>query len=186
MPAGRKKNATSNDTTNSQDNTTTDTENVAVNETVPQQFLESGLVGQTQWFKIKRCFGLIRVLSEGEYKGKDIFVHMSNINSDGFKYLATGEVVQFDLMPSDQEDHEYYAANVNSVYGAKLVCDLKTEKRSENEEYWNTVNNNGRRNDGRRNDGRNDERRNDGRRGGRGGRGRGGGRGNNSSTSNRV
>lgn len=125
--------------------------------------LEKGLVGQTQWFRTKFCYGSIKVLSDGKYNGKDIFVHMSNINSDGFKYLSLGEVVQFDLMPSSEEGHEYYAANVSGVLGAKLVCDLKAEKRSENEEHWNKVGGDGKKEGGRRGDSR--------------GRGRGRGRG---------
>ena len=48
--------------------------------------------GTVKWFSNKKGYGFIA--HEG---GKDIFVHYSSINSDGFKTLSEGESVTFEV-----------------------------------------------------------------------------------------
>jgi cold shock protein len=50
-------------------------------------------VGKVKWFNSKKGYGFIR-LNEGD---QDIFVHYTSIKGDGFKSLAEGEEVQFEL-----------------------------------------------------------------------------------------
>ncbi|MCB2198744.1 cold-shock protein [bacterium] len=48
--------------------------------------------GKVKWFNEAKGFGFI----EAE-DGKDVFVHFSAIQSDGFKTLNEGEEVEFEL-----------------------------------------------------------------------------------------
>jgi CspA family cold shock protein len=48
--------------------------------------------GTIKWFNEKKGFGFIQ--REG---GADVFVHFSSISGDGFKTLAEGERVEFDI-----------------------------------------------------------------------------------------
>ncbi|MHC1767975.1 MAG: cold-shock protein [Verrucomicrobiia bacterium] len=51
--------------------------------------------GKVKWFDNKKGFGFI--LHES---GKDVFVHYSSILGKGYKTLAEGEVVNFDVIES--------------------------------------------------------------------------------------
>ena len=53
--------------------------------------------GKVKWFNDQKGYGFIT----GE-DGKDIFVHYSSINADGFKNLQEGQTVTFDLIDSDR------------------------------------------------------------------------------------
>ena len=53
--------------------------------------------GKVKWFDNKRGFGFI--IPE---KGQDVFVHHSEIKGHGFKTLAEGDTVQFDLVSGDK------------------------------------------------------------------------------------
>ena len=48
--------------------------------------------GTVKWFNEAKGFGFIS--QEG---GEDVFVHFSNIVGDGFKTLAEGESLEFDV-----------------------------------------------------------------------------------------
>ena len=52
--------------------------------------------GKVKWFNENKGYGFI--LQEGG--GRDIFVHYSEIQEDGYRTLAEGETVQFELMES--------------------------------------------------------------------------------------
>ena len=49
--------------------------------------------GTVKWFNEKKGFGFIT----SEEDGKDVFVHFSGIAGDGFKTLAEGAAVEFDV-----------------------------------------------------------------------------------------
>jgi cold shock protein len=49
--------------------------------------------GTVKWFNEKKGFGFIQ--QEG---GPDVFVHFSEIKGDGFKTLAEGQQVEFEVV----------------------------------------------------------------------------------------
>jgi CspA family cold shock protein len=61
--------------------------------------------GTVKWFNDSKGYGFIQQPS-----GDDVFVHFSAIVGDGFRTLAEGEEVEFEL---NQTDKGLQAANVN-------------------------------------------------------------------------
>jgi CspA family cold shock protein len=53
--------------------------------------------GTVKWFNDKKGFGFIE-----QQEGKDVFVHYSAITMDGFKTLAEGDQVIFDIVEGDR------------------------------------------------------------------------------------
>ena len=49
--------------------------------------------GTVKWFNAKKGFGFI-----SDETGKDVFVHFSALQMDGFKVLEEGESVEFDVV----------------------------------------------------------------------------------------
>lgn len=54
--------------------------------------------GKVKWFNNQKGYGFITT-DEG---GKEIFVHYSAVKSDGYKSLAEGDAVEFDLVKGDK------------------------------------------------------------------------------------
>ena len=63
--------------------------------------------GKVKWFNNQKGYGFI----ESE-QGKDVFVHHTAIQGQGFKTLAEGQEVQFDVMDGPKGQH---AANVSGL-----------------------------------------------------------------------
>lgn len=55
------------------------------------------MTGTVKWFNAEKGYGFIK-----DEEGKDIFVHFSSINSDGYKTLEEGQKVTYDLVESDR------------------------------------------------------------------------------------
>ena len=60
--------------------------------------------GTVKWFNEKKGFGFIQ-----QEDGEDLFVHYSSIDMDGFKNLAEGDEVTFDV---EKTDRGFQAKNV--------------------------------------------------------------------------
>jgi CspA family cold shock protein len=63
--------------------------------------------GKVKWFNAEKGYGFI----EGE-DGKDVFVHFSAIQTEGFKTLDEGQLVSFDVVEGARGPQ---AANVNKL-----------------------------------------------------------------------
>ena len=63
--------------------------------------------GTVKWFNADKGYGFIAV--DG---GRDVFVHFSAIQMDGFKSLAEGQEVEFEIHTGEKGLH---AANVTRV-----------------------------------------------------------------------
>lgn len=63
--------------------------------------------GTVKWFNDSKGFGFIE-----QQGGEDVFVHFSAIKTEGFKTLAEGEVVEFDIIQGAKGPQ---AANVVKV-----------------------------------------------------------------------
>lgn len=87
-------------------------------------------IGQVKWFNNKAGYGFITV-SDGLNKGKDIFAHYSTISvgDTQYKYLVQGEYVEFDLIPSTNESHEFQSVNITGIKGGHLMCETRQSNR---------------------------------------------------------
>lgn len=67
--------------------------------------------GKVKWFNPRKGYGFIATAD-----GRDIFVHYSSISSDGYKTLAEGDAVTFDIVEGDKG---LRAENVIAVSASK-------------------------------------------------------------------
>lgn len=63
--------------------------------------------GKVKWFNDAKGYGFIE-----QDTGEDVFVHFSSIQMDGFKTLAEGQPVEFEVQTGAKGLH---AANVSPV-----------------------------------------------------------------------
>lgn len=86
----------------------TDTRMVLWNgESVFRRFLRVMQQGTVKWFNAKKGYGFI-----SDAEGKDVFVHFSALNMDGFKELKDGEQVEFEVTEGAKGPQ---AANVSRI-----------------------------------------------------------------------
>ena len=64
--------------------------------------------GKIKWFNDAKGFGFVTP-DDGS---KDVFVHFSSIQGEGFKSLAEGDKIEFDVQESEKGPN---AANVRKV-----------------------------------------------------------------------
>ena len=62
------------------------------------------MLGKVKWFNAAKGFGFVN--TDGD--GRDIFVHYSSIDMDGYKSLKEGELVNFELVegPKGPQAHK--------------------------------------------------------------------------------
>lgn len=53
--------------------------------------------GKVKWFNTRKGYGFISATD-----GTDVFVHYSTISADGYKTLAEGDVVSFDIVKGEK------------------------------------------------------------------------------------
>jgi len=66
------------------------------------------VVGRVKWFSDSKGYGFIEV----EGRSKDVFVHYSDIDGEGFKTLEEGATVEFEIEAGNQGDR---ARSVNKM-----------------------------------------------------------------------
>jgi cold shock CspA family protein len=83
--------------------------------------------GMVKWFNNKAGFGFITVCGDNEYSKKDIFVHYSSIRvtNSQYKYLVQGEYVDFTLMKTPSDKHEYHATDITGVMQGNIMCETR-------------------------------------------------------------
>lgn len=88
------------------------------------------LLGQVKWFNNKAGYGFITV-NDGDYSGKDIFIHYTSIRvtNSQYKYLVQGEYVEFNLVKSNTDAHEYQATEISGLKGGALMCETRRNSR---------------------------------------------------------
>ncbi|MDH4099050.1 MAG: cold-shock protein [Nitrospirota bacterium] len=64
-------------------------------------------MGKVKWFNDAKGYGFIE-----QESGQDVFVHFSSIQGDGFKSLAEGQKVEFDIIQGEKGPQ---ASNVTKV-----------------------------------------------------------------------
>jgi CspA family cold shock protein len=53
--------------------------------------------GTVKWFNSRKGYGFIATT-----EGKDVFVHYASISSEGYKTLAEGDTVSFDIVQGEK------------------------------------------------------------------------------------
>lgn len=99
------------------------------------------LMGRVKWFNNKSGYGFITI-TDGNRSGTDIFVHHNSIvvSSQQYKYLVQGEYVEFDLVKTNSDKHEWQAAKVLGMRGGKLMCETRHELNIARTEYKSSKN----------------------------------------------
>lgn len=75
--------------------------------------------GKVKWFNDAKGFGFIEHTT-----GKDVFVHFSSIEADGFKTLKDGDEVEYEMKEGPKGFH---AVRVSKVRGASSETQSRTE-----------------------------------------------------------
>ena len=109
---------------------------MSVNNDVTHSVASEHLLGRVKWFNNKAGYGFITV-TDGKRSGTDVFVHHSavNVENNQYKYLVQGEYVEFDLIKTQSEKHEWQASCVSGIKGGKLMCETRHEVKVARNEY---------------------------------------------------
>jgi len=86
--------------------------------------MEMKMAGKVKFFDTTKGFGFITPADGGE----DVFVHQTAVYSQGFRSLAEGEDVEFDLT-EDKTKGKKFASNVTGPNGAYVQGAPRKESR---------------------------------------------------------
>lgn len=64
--------------------------------------------GKVKWFNAEKGFGFII----NEETGKDVFVHYSVINQEGYKALNEGDVVEYEVKDTDRGEQAFNVTKI--------------------------------------------------------------------------
>jgi len=79
-------------------------------------------IGNCKWFNSRIGYGFVTVVSEGDKKGKDIFVHHTGLKpkNSNFRTLSKGEYISLDV---EEGTNGLQGVNITGVLGGPLMCD---------------------------------------------------------------
>jgi cold shock CspA family protein len=109
--------------------------NAEVSTSIVSSFSER-FIGRVKWFNNKAGYGFVTI-TDGIKASSDVFVHHSSIkvDSEQYKYLIQGEYVEFNLLETKNEKHEFQAGEVCGIKGGKLMCETRRDLRSSRTQY---------------------------------------------------
>lgn len=86
------------------------------------------IIGAVKWFSNTHGYGFITVYSDGDMRGRDVFVHHSGVRplNSHYRTLHKGEYVSFDVLASSGGPQ---AVNVTGALGGPLMCDHRPSVR---------------------------------------------------------
>lgn len=89
--------------------------------------------GQVKWFNNKAGYGFITVTQPGDFLNKDIFTHFSSIDvtNSQYKYLVQGEYVEFSIIKSSTDKHEFQSTKISGINGGRLMCETRKQMLAE-------------------------------------------------------
>ena len=98
------------------------TQNIPVVKEVKDEAKVGAFVGQCKWFNDRYGYGFITV-TQGEQKGKDIFVHHSGVKplNSIYRTLKKGEYINFNIINGENGPQ---AIDVTGIGGGCLMCDV--------------------------------------------------------------
>lgn len=73
--------------------------------------------GTVKWFNNAKGFGFL-----GREGGNDVFVHFTSIQSDGYKSLKEGDLVDFDVIQGEKGPQADAVVRSSATGNAKLVA----------------------------------------------------------------
>jgi len=84
--------------------------------------------GRVKWFNNRSGYGFATITGDNR-DGVDIFVHHTGITveNEQYKYLVQGEYIEFNLRPSDNEQHPFQADNIRGINGGLIMCETHSE-----------------------------------------------------------
>jgi CspA family cold shock protein len=65
------------------------------------------MVGNVKWFSSERGYGFIR-----QPDGQDLFVHYSAIDSKGFRFLESGQPVEYEVISSNERPEAAHVVKI--------------------------------------------------------------------------
>lgn len=79
-------------------------------------------VGNCKWFNSRIGYGFVTIVSDGDKKGKDIFVHHTGVKpkNSNFRTLQKGEYISLDVVDGT---NGLQGVNITGVFGGPLMCD---------------------------------------------------------------
>jgi len=92
------------------------------------------LKGIVKWFNDAKGFGFIEHTS-----GRDVFVHYSSIQTEGFKTLSDGEVVEYDIQEGPKGLHAVKVVrSAEAIESSKKNAKSKTGEAEQEEDSEST------------------------------------------------
>lgn len=92
--------------------------------------------GTVKWFDARKGYGFVTNLN-----GKDVFVHYTNIQMDGFRLLHEGDIVSFETVTD--KNNRIQAANVKPILTLNIVKEALQKENlhlsKKKDAYGNTV-----------------------------------------------